>query len=53
MKHIVDAGLAEKLDFLIGIGPFKTDKTAQWMKNKLFGTIIPDSMIKRMEQAND
>jgi methylenetetrahydrofolate reductase (NADPH) len=53
MKHIVDAGLTDKLAFIIGIGPFKTGKTAQWMKEKLFGTIIPDAMIRRMDQAND
>ena len=53
MKYIVDAGLAERMSFIIGIGPFRSEKTAQWMKNKLFGTIIPDAMINRMEQAID
>jgi methylenetetrahydrofolate reductase (NADPH) len=53
MKYIVDAGLAEKMSFIIGIGPFRSEKSAQWMKDKLFGTIIPDAMINRMEQATD
>ena len=53
MKYIVDAGLAERMSFIIGIGPFRSEKSAQWMKDKLFGTIIPDSMINRMAQATD
>ena len=51
MKHIVDSGLSEKLFFIIGIGPLRSDKSAKWMRDKLFGTIIPDVIIKRMEQA--
>ena len=53
MKYIVDAGLAERMSFIIGIGPFRSEKSAQWMKDKLFGTIIPESMINRMAQATD
>jgi len=53
MKHIVDSGLSEKLFFIIGIGPLKSDKSAKWMRDKLFGTVIPDAIIKRMEQAEN
>ena len=51
MKHIVDAGLSEKLFFIIGIGPLRSDKSAKWMRDKLFGTVIPESIVQRMEQA--
>jgi len=53
MKHIVDSGLSEKLFFIIGIGPLRSDKSAKWMRDKLFGTVIPDAIIKRMEQAEN
>ena len=53
MKHIVDSGLSEKLFFIIGIGPLRSDKSAKWMRDKLFGTVIPDPIIKRMEQAEN
>ena len=53
MKHIVDAGLSEKLFFIIGIGPLRSDKSAKWMRDKLFGTVIPESIVKRMEQAEN
>jgi len=51
MKYIVDSGLSEKLYFLIGIGPIKSEQSAKWMRDKLFGTVIPDALILRMEQA--
>jgi methylenetetrahydrofolate reductase (NADPH) len=53
MKHIVDAGLSEKLFFIVGIGPLRSDKSAKWMRDKLFGTVIPESIVKRMEQAEN
>jgi methylenetetrahydrofolate reductase (NADPH) len=50
------ARLAEhgvRLPFLIGISPLRSAKSARWMKEKLFGTIIPDAMIARLEAAGD
>jgi len=48
-----DAGLTGKLGILVGINPLRSAKSAQWMKNHLFGTIIPDGFIARMEKAAD
>jgi len=53
MKFIVDSGLSEKLYFLVGIGPIKSEKSAKWMQDKLFGTVIPEALIHRMEQTKD
>ena len=38
---------------LIGIAPLRAAKSARWMKENLFGTIIPDAFIARLEQASD
>ena len=38
---------------LIGIAPLRAAKSARWMKENLFGTIIPDAFIARLEQAGD
>jgi methylenetetrahydrofolate reductase (NADH) len=38
---------------LIGIAPLRAAKSARWMKENLFGTIIPDAFIARLEQAAD
>mgnify|MGYP001246048281 CR=1 FL=1 len=45
------AGLTQKLAILIGVNPLRSAKSAQWMKSHLFGTIIPDALIKRMDDA--
>jgi methylenetetrahydrofolate reductase (NADPH) len=50
---LADAGLTRELAILIGINPLRSAKSAQWMKSHLFGTIIPDAMIARMEKAAD
>ena len=53
MQRIVDTGLSEKMHFIIGIGPLRSDKSAKWMKDKLFGTVMPEFVIKRMEGSDD
>ena len=47
------AGLTKQLAILIGVNPLRSAKSAQWMKSHLFGTIIADSLIERMEKAAD
>jgi methylenetetrahydrofolate reductase (NADPH) len=53
LGRLAQAGLTEKLAILIGITPLRSAKSAAWMKSHLFGTIIPDALIKRMEDAAD
>jgi len=38
---------------LIGIAPLRSAKSACWMREKLFGTIIPDAYVARLESAVD
>jgi methylenetetrahydrofolate reductase (NADPH) len=45
------AGVTKQLAILIGVNPLRSAKSAQWMKNHLFGTIIADALIERMEKA--
>ncbi len=47
------AGVTSKLALLIGVNPLRSAKSARWMKNHLYGTIIPDSFIARLEKAVD
>jgi len=53
MARLGEHGIAGKLAILIGIAPLRSAKSARWMKEKLFGTIIPDALIERMEKAAD
>ena len=47
------AGITKQLAILIGVNPLRSAKSAAWMKSHLFGTIIPDAFIERMEKAAD
>jgi methylenetetrahydrofolate reductase (NADPH) len=48
-EHEATAGLF----LLIGISPLRSAKSAHWMKRHLFGTIIADALIERLEHAAD
>jgi methylenetetrahydrofolate reductase (NADPH) len=49
MKGVTDRGLDEKVHILAGITPMKSVGMARYMKNKVPGMDIPDSVIKRLE----
>jgi methylenetetrahydrofolate reductase (NADH) len=51
MARLAEHGVT--LPFLIGISPLRSAKSARWMREKLYGTIIPDAMIERLEAAGD
>jgi methylenetetrahydrofolate reductase (NADPH) len=47
------AGVTKELAILIGVNPLRSAKSAAWMKSHLYGTIIPDAYIERLEKAGD
>ncbi|HEX3939240.1 MAG TPA: methylenetetrahydrofolate reductase [Xanthobacteraceae bacterium] len=47
------AGITKKLAILIGVNPLRSAKSAAWMKSHLYGTVIPDAYIARLEKAAD
>jgi len=51
--RLVALGIAPKLAVLIGVAPIPSARSARWMRERLFGTIIPDAVIARLEQAAD
>jgi hypothetical protein len=53
MARLAELGLTDKLSLLIGVVPLRSAKSARWIKEKLFGAVIPDLLIDRMEQASD
>ena len=46
-----DSGVT--LPVLVGIAPIPSAKSARWMREKLFGTRIPDAIVERLERASD
>jgi methylenetetrahydrofolate reductase (NADPH) len=53
MHRLADHGLTEKLFFLVGLGPLRSANAASWMRDNLYGTIIPDTIIARLQTAKD
>ena len=43
----------ERLAIIIGVVPLRSAKSARWIKEQLFGSIIPDAMIERMDKTSD
>ncbi len=53
MARLDQHGLGGTLKFLIGVVPLRSAKSARWIKEKLYGAVIPDALIARMETAID
>ncbi len=53
VARLAEQGVTGKLSLLIGVVPLRSAKSARWIKDKLFGAIIPDAIIQRMERAGD
>ena len=53
IARLHDEGITEKLGILLGIGPILSAKSARWMNENLYGVTIPESIIERLEQADN
>jgi methylenetetrahydrofolate reductase (NADPH) len=53
MDQVQALGLIGKVFVLAGVGPLRSAKTAEWMRNNVPGTHIPDSVIERLKGAKD
>ena len=53
MSRLAECGVTDRLSVLIGIVPLRSAKSARWIKEKLFGSVIPDALVDRMERASD
>jgi methylenetetrahydrofolate reductase (NADPH) len=50
-KRLMELGVAQRVKILIGVCPIPSARSARWMKEKLFGTIIADDIIDRLDKA--
>ena len=53
MRQVEDLGLLDKVFILIGVGPVRSAKAADWMRTNVPGIHIPDSVIERLKGAQD
>jgi methylenetetrahydrofolate reductase (NADH) len=53
MRRIEDLGLLGRIFVLVGVGPLRSAKAAQWMRTHVPGLHIPDAVIARLAGAAD
>ena len=53
VARLGEHGLTKKISLLIGVVPLRSAKSARWIKEQLFGAIIPDAIVERLDYAGD
>ncbi len=48
-----EAGVTQRLKFIVGVGPLLSVRQARFMNDNLFGVSIPPPIMERMEAAGD
>ncbi|HET9590647.1 MAG TPA: methylenetetrahydrofolate reductase, partial [Anaerolineales bacterium] len=51
MARVRDLGLLERLYILAGVGPLKSPNAAEFMRTRVPGMVIPDSLIERLKKT--
>jgi methylenetetrahydrofolate reductase (NADPH) len=51
--RLAESGLTARLHLLVGVAPLASAKSARWIKTNLFGSIIPEWIIERLEKTGD
>jgi methylenetetrahydrofolate reductase (NADPH) len=51
MAAVCDMGLDQKVFILVGVGPLRSAKAAEWMRDKVPGVVIPDAVVDRLKGA--
>lgn len=51
LARLEEFAIPERLPILVGLAPLASARQARWMRENLFGTIIPDALIERLESA--
>jgi methylenetetrahydrofolate reductase (NADPH) len=51
MEQVRDLGLHEKCFIIVGLGPLRSEKSAEFLRTRIPGVVIPDAMITRMRKA--
>ncbi|HTB27827.1 MAG TPA: methylenetetrahydrofolate reductase [Steroidobacteraceae bacterium] len=53
MDQVEALGLTGKVFILVGVGPLRSAKTAEWMRKNVPGMHVPDALIARLAGAKD
>ncbi|MFQ5944123.1 MAG: methylenetetrahydrofolate reductase [Anaerolineales bacterium] len=53
MRGVRELGLHERIFILPGVGPLRSAKSAEWLRNNIPGVVIPDAIVARLLGAQD
>ena len=53
VARLAEYGLTDRIALLIGVVPLRSGRSARWIKEQLYGAIIPDDIVERLEYAGD
>ena len=53
MRQVGDLGLLDRVFVLVGVGPLRSAKAAEWMRSHVPGVHIPDAIVARLAGAED
>jgi methylenetetrahydrofolate reductase (NADPH) len=53
MSRVEDLGLLDTVFILVGVGPLRSAKSAEWIRTHVPGVHIPDEVVKRLAGASD
>ncbi|HEX4051857.1 MAG TPA: methylenetetrahydrofolate reductase [Steroidobacteraceae bacterium] len=53
LARLEQAGLLARIRILVGIAPLASARSARWIRDKLPGSIVPESIIERLDAAAD
>lgn len=51
MGRVRDMGLHEQVYILVGVGPLRSEKAAEFMRTKVPGVWIPDEIVERLAKT--
>jgi methylenetetrahydrofolate reductase (NADPH) len=51
MQQVRDLGLHEQVYILVGVGPLRSEKAAEFMRSKVPGVVIPDEVVARLAKT--
>ena len=49
MRAVRQLGLHERVFILVGVGPLRSAKAAEWLRTHVPGVVIPDAVIRRLQ----
>ena len=51
MQRVRDMGLHEKVFILVGVGPLRSARGAEFMRSNVPGVVIPDAIVERLKKT--